>query len=83
MIITTLIKYYYRYSFAYTAKPERIYPNKKWLQAQEEKTITEVLLKKNFEFVAFGYEARNIFLSATADYLLFSTFKMVLHNKVF
>lgn len=73
------------YRFAYTASPEKVWPNKNWTRAPAEgKTLTEILLKRSdFSFVAFGYEARDKFVSCENkdDYLYFSTFKMVLHNK--
>jgi len=72
------------YHFAFTARPDKIYPNIKWQGAAPEgKTLTEVLLKSDFSLVAFGYEARNKFagIKDKSDYLYFSNFKMVLHNK--
>jgi molecular chaperone DnaK (HSP70) len=73
------------YYFAFTAEsPQIVYANSKWRGAPEgEKTLTELLLKKDREFVAFGYEARNKYASISdkENYLYFSNFKMVLHDK--
>lgn len=91
---------YCRYQFAFTSHENKIYPNANWKHATPEgknhdniieglidivgKTLTEILLKRDFSFVAFGYEARNKFVATENkhDYLYFSNFKMVLHNKV-
>lgn len=104
---STMVIIFRRYSYAYTAKPDRIWPNKTWPQALPEgKTLTEILLGKDHSFIAFGYllqsyclfymrhdgiffeekryTARDKFIACDNqdDYLYFSNFKMVLHNKV-
>ena len=74
-----------RYHFAFTSDPSKVYPNADWPHAPEEgKTLTEILLRRNLEVVAFGFEARNVFTAEEdkSDLLHFSNFKVVLHNKV-
>lgn len=76
----------YRYRFAFAVNPATIHPNTTWEHAiAEGKTSTEVLLKRDdLSLVAFGYEARNIYVTSANkdDYLYFSNFKMTLHNSV-
>jgi hypothetical protein len=63
-----------------------VYINKTWPGGlYEGKTLTEIILKKSdLSFVAFGYEARDLFASLEdkerEKLLYFSTFKMILHS---
>jgi hypothetical protein len=63
-----------------------VYVNKTWPGGLHEgKTLTEIILKKSdLSFIAFGYEARDLFASLEnterEKLLYFSTFKMTLHT---
>jgi len=76
---------YNRYHYAFTARPDKIYPNRNWQGAPPEcKTLTAVLLNKSdLSLVAFGYDARNKSVTSNNknDWLYFSAFKMTLHNR--
>lgn len=81
----------YAFSFRHEFKddPLKIHANQAWNAGGRSllslKTPTCLLLNKNKEFVAFGYDAENMFSDIVMEgeqnkYFYFHRFKMKLHN---
>lgn len=88
---TTFSGYAFSARSEYNQDPLKIQLNQEWsaegTQLLSQKTPTSILIRQDGSFIAFGYEAEDMFYSAIEteereNVMLFRRFKMELHNKM-